>query len=174
VTDRTLLEQLAFEVPENNAFRRSVRRAVSSRKATPLLARFLEDTDRILLRLTDGRSSVAGLLAGQPVITLTTTGAKTGQRRSTILNAWPLDGDLAVLGTNFGRSSHPGWVHNLAASPAAEVTYKRVMATVTAERMGEAATNALFEQAIAVHVGYAQYRASITDRDVRAFRLRPA
>ena len=54
-------------------------------------------------------------------ITLTTTGARSGARRSTTLYAWE-DGDrLVVVGSRGGSARHPGWAHNLRANPRATV-----------------------------------------------------
>ena len=173
MTEHGLAAQLAFSMPTRNLFRRSVGRLVATPMATPLLVRFLGPADETALRLTRRRWSVAGLLAGQPVITLVTSGAKTGQRRSTVLNAFLIEDDLAVLGTNFGRPNHPSWVHNLTANPAAEVIYGETTALVTAQRMDRTSTDSLLAKAISVHAGYARYRARVTSRDILAFRLRP-
>lgn len=54
-------------------------------------------------------------------ITLATTGARSGARRSATLYAWE-DGDrLVVVGSRGGSARHPAWVHNLRAHPVATV-----------------------------------------------------
>jgi len=74
--------------------------------------------DRLLLRLSKGRFSMGG---AAPILLLTTTGAKSGQPRSTPLLYRP-DGDRFVLiASKGGAPSHPAWYHNLRAHPRATV-----------------------------------------------------
>jgi deazaflavin-dependent oxidoreductase (nitroreductase family) len=57
---------------------------------------------------------------GRPVLLLTTTGARTGQQRTTPMMYVP-DGDrLLVVASNAGAVKHPDWYRNLVANP--EVT----------------------------------------------------
>jgi deazaflavin-dependent oxidoreductase (nitroreductase family) len=54
-------------------------------------------------------------------LVLTTTGRKSGRRRSVVLQYFP-DGDaMVVVATNDGGSSHPAWYLNLVTSGSAEV-----------------------------------------------------
>jgi deazaflavin-dependent oxidoreductase (nitroreductase family) len=54
-------------------------------------------------------------------IRLTTTGARSGARRTATLYAWE-DGDsLVVVGSRGGAARNPAWVHNLRAHPRASV-----------------------------------------------------
>ena len=55
--------------------------------------------------------------AGRPLLLLTTTGARSGQRRTTPLMYVP-DGDrLLVIASNAGAPAHPDWYRNLVAHP---------------------------------------------------------
>ncbi|HEV2460293.1 MAG TPA: nitroreductase family deazaflavin-dependent oxidoreductase [Ktedonobacterales bacterium] len=55
------------------------------------------------------------------LLLLTTTGAKSGQPRTTPL-AYSTDGDrLVVLGSKGGAPSNPDWYHNLLANPVVTV-----------------------------------------------------
>ena len=54
---------------------------------------------------------------GGPMLLLTTTGARTGQpRTSPMMFAMP-SGHMVVIGSNMGAPRHPDWYHNLVASP---------------------------------------------------------
>jgi deazaflavin-dependent oxidoreductase (nitroreductase family) len=54
-------------------------------------------------------------------ILLITRGRHSGKPRQATLYAWP-DGDaLVIVGSAGGRAHHPAWVHNLRASPEAEI-----------------------------------------------------
>jgi len=66
------------------------------------------------------RGKNGGPFAGTPILLLTTTGAKSGQRRTTPLMFIP-DGDrLLVIASNVSAPAHPDWYRNLVAHP--EVT----------------------------------------------------
>jgi deazaflavin-dependent oxidoreductase (nitroreductase family) len=79
---------------------------------------------------------VGGMLANSPMLLLTTTGAKTGQSRTTPL-VYSKDGDrIVVIASMAGAPNNPDWYHNLRAHPTATVELGsekfRVKATVTA------------------------------------------
>ena len=63
------------------------------------------------------RGKNGGPFAGRPLLLLTTTGAKSGQRRTTPMMFIP-DGDrLLVIASNVGAPAHPDWYRNLVAHP---------------------------------------------------------
>src|SRR5258708_8137745 len=69
-------------------------------------------------RANEGK--VGGIWEGTPLLLLTTTGAKSGERRITPMGYIP-DGDrLIVIASVGGAPTHPDWYHNLVAHP--EVT----------------------------------------------------
>ena len=66
------------------------------------------------------RGKTGGPMEGRPLLLLTTTGAKSGQLRTTPMMYIP-DGDrLLVIASNAGAPIHPDWYRNLVAYP--EVT----------------------------------------------------
>ena len=66
------------------------------------------------------RGKSGGPMEGRPLLLLTTTGAKSGQLRTTPM-MYILDGDrLLVIASNAGAPVHPDWYRNLVAHP--EVT----------------------------------------------------
>src|SRR5260370_15003539 len=69
-------------------------------------------------RANEGK--VGGIWEGTPLLLLTTTGAKSGERRITPMGYIP-DGDrLIVIASVGGAPTHPDWYHNLVPHP--EVT----------------------------------------------------
>ncbi len=63
------------------------------------------------------RGKSGGPFEGRPLLLLTTTGAKSGQRRTTPM-MHVRDGDsLMVIASNVGAPTHPAWYHNLVAHP---------------------------------------------------------
>lgn len=67
-----------------------------------LYARVLHHLDRLSYRLTRGRHTLASWLSGLPVVLLTTTGAKTGQQRTSPVLGVPEGDDLVVIASNWG------------------------------------------------------------------------
>ncbi|SRR6266516_1516560 len=63
------------------------------------------------------RNKVDGAFDGRPLLLLTTTGARSGKRRTTPMMYVP-DGDrLLVIASNAGAPTHPDWYRNLVAYP---------------------------------------------------------
>jgi deazaflavin-dependent oxidoreductase (nitroreductase family) len=70
-------------------------------------------------RANDGK--VGGPFEGAPVLLLTSTGAKSGERRTTPVVYQP-DGDrMVVFASKAGAPENPAWFHNLRANPSATV-----------------------------------------------------
>lgn len=65
---------------------------------------------------------VGGMFEGAPLLLLTTTGARSGARRTSPV-MYLRDGDrLLIFGSNAGGPAHPDWFHNLLADP--QVSYE--------------------------------------------------
>jgi deazaflavin-dependent oxidoreductase (nitroreductase family) len=140
------------------------------------LARVLPTMDRAAMRLTRGRRTATEVVTGLPTVFVTTRGARSGLPRSVPLIAMPLvggphDGDLAVIGSNWGGASHPAWVHNLAAEPRVTVTHGRHSVTARAVPLGDGDAEDVWARAARMYAGYAAYRQRARGRDIRVFAL---
>jgi deazaflavin-dependent oxidoreductase (nitroreductase family) len=72
------------------------------------------------MRAHGGRPA-SGPMAGKPLIVLTTTGARTGEPRTSIVT-YHRDGDrYAIAASMGGAPKHPAWYHNLVANPEATI-----------------------------------------------------
>ena len=169
-----LAEALGYEITQANRAQRLTQRVTGTRAGAWISQRTLYPIDRAVFRWSDGRHSVPGLMAGLPVILLTTTGAKTGQERTMPLVGTPWKGDLAVIGSNYGQVRTPGWVYNLEADPHARVEYRGVSVPVIARRLGPDDADAVFERAATAYPGYGNYRERADHREIRVFVLEPA
>jgi len=134
-------------------------------------ARLLPPIDRALHRATSGRATAPELLAGLPVVMVTTTGRRSGQPRTTPLIPVTIDDDLVLIGTNFGGPSTPSWVHNLEADPNATVEHRDRRVTVVARPATDAERDTAWTTGSAVYRGFAEYRRRVTDRTIRVFVL---
>jgi len=114
------------------------------------------------------------LMAGLPVLVLTTTGRRTGRPRETFLIAVPVDDTLALLGTNFGQADTPAWVLNLEAQPRATVTHDGVTRAVLARPAGQVERSRILEASASVYGGYLKYQQRIHGRRLRIFLLEEA
>jgi deazaflavin-dependent oxidoreductase (nitroreductase family) len=128
-------------------------------------------TDKVLHRLTGGRVLLSrGLL---PSLVLTTTGRRTGQPRPSPLMCVPEpEGTFLVVGSNFGRDSHPAWTGNLLAEPEASISYGRRDIPVRAELLEGAARDEAWDRALRVWPTFSAYQSRV-DRQLRVFRLHP-
>jgi deazaflavin-dependent oxidoreductase (nitroreductase family) len=167
-----LLERLDYQVRPAGFVQRGLQNAASRRWAGPFLSRTLHPLDRATFRATGGRHTVAGILAGLPVIMLTTIGARTGEQRTMPLLGIPIGGDMAVIGSNFGTQPTPGWVYNLEADPRGTVAYRDRTVAVTARRADPAEIEHAFDLAAAAYGGFAAYRERAAHRDIRVFILK--
>src|ERR1043166_9781739 len=76
-----------------------------------------------LYRVSGGR--IGGRVGRAPVLLLTTTGRKSGQKRTAPV-VYLADGDrMVVINTNAGNERVPAWSLNLEANPEAEVEVGR-------------------------------------------------
>src|SRR5262245_57971273 len=115
-----------------------------------LIADFRADT-----RKTDGK------FGGRALLLLTTTGAKSGEPRTSPV-AYTTDGKRYVaLASNGGSEQHPNWYRNLLAHPrvTVEVGNERFEATATVAQGAE--RQRLWDQMVAVMPGFADYQAKM-------------
>ena len=155
---------ISFQPP--NPVQRALKRLASTAPSAWLLSKTLRHLDRSVLMLTRGRHTATSLFAGLPVILLTTTGAKSGQLRTTPLICG-VDGERLVLfATNFGGAKNPAWYYNLRANPQVTVTYRGHLALYYAREATTGERNRYWPMADAIYAGYAAYRARASHRDI--------
>jgi deazaflavin-dependent oxidoreductase (nitroreductase family) len=154
-----------------NVVQRAVQSLASTSAGAWLFARSLPPLDRVVHRLTSGRTSLPAVLAGLPVLVVTTTGRRSGRPRTTPLIAVPIGDDLALMGTNFGQPSTPTWVLNLEADPRVSVTYHGRTISATARLATDEEGERIWAASAGVYGGYRAYRQRVTGRTIRLFVL---
>jgi deazaflavin-dependent oxidoreductase (nitroreductase family) len=142
---------------------------------SPLFRRFapkvLPRLHRFLLHATGGRTMFDS--AGQPMLMLITTGAKSGLPREAPMAAVPRpDGRLMVVGSNFARDTHPAWTGNLLANPRAEVIQHGRRFAVDSRLLSEEERLEIWPELLAWFPNWSAYE-KITDRTFRVFELTP-
>ena len=166
-----LAADLGYVFPRPNPFQRAVQAFGSTRAGAWFFSKTLRHMDRALHKLSGGRTSVPRLLAGLPVVMVTTTGRRSGRPRTTALLAPPVGDTIALLGTNFGSATTPAWAHNLEADPRATVLYAHAERSVIARAATDDERNEIWRTAAAVSGAYAKYQERLTGRTARLFVL---
>jgi F420H(2)-dependent quinone reductase len=144
-----------------------------SRLSTSMGATGLRFTGKLnvpLYRASGGR--IGGKVGRAPVLLLTTTGRKSGQKR-TVPVVYLADGErMIVIGSNAGNSRAPAWSLNLKADPDAELEVGRKRIKVRA-RVAEGEERAeLWRKSNEQLAAFDDYEAR-TDRDIALFVLEP-
>ena len=111
---------------------------------------------------------------GMPALELTTTGRKTGQRRSVMLTSPLQEGEtIVIVASRGGDPQHPAWYHNILADPSVEVSFRggpvrpmRARVATTDERAR------LWPLVTRDHRNYAGYQKR-TDREIPLVLLEP-
>lgn len=140
-----------------NSLQRLIQRLTASRAGSAVLARTLNRLDRLVIGLTGGRYSATAALAGVPVLTVETIGARSGRRHPVTLLAIPRGESFILIATAFGSRRHPAWYHNLRAHPVVDVSIHQVTRRFRAREVEGEERQSCWEQATAVYPGYADY-----------------
>jgi deazaflavin-dependent oxidoreductase (nitroreductase family) len=125
------------------------------------------------VRNATGPEQMRGL--GNPVLVLTTVGARSGQQREAVLGGFP-DGDdtWLVIASRGGSAHHPAWFLNIAANPDrvwAQVGNRKFKANV--EQLTGKEREDAYARVVKVSPGYANYLKK-TDREIPVLRITPA
>lgn len=156
---------------KSTLMQRFLRKVGPTRAFAEVYRRLGPAIDPWLMRVSKG--SVARDVYGFPALLLLSTGAKSGQKRTSPL-MYARDGaDFLVVGTNFGTENHPAWTANLRKTPEAEIVVGAEVVPVIAEQLDEPTFQAFWPRFTVLYPGYESYLARLTDRRPRMFRLRP-
>ena len=153
-----LASDLGYTHHTNNPLYRLTRSFAGTAMGGKVFSRTLRHLDNVVARVSKGRQSAPGLLAGLAVVDVTTTGRKSGQQRTSHLIAAPYEDNLALLGTNFGQSSTPAWALNLEANPRATVSYRGQTRSVVARPATPEEAERIFDLAGTFYPAYPRYR----------------
>src|SRR5205085_3476464 len=113
---------------------------------------------------------LGGMFAGSPVLLLTTTGAKSGQRHTTPVMYYK-DGDrLLIFASKGGAPTHPAWYHNLLAHPQVTVEVGTETYEATATVLKGEERDRLYARQAELYPQFGQYQAR-TNRKIPVIAL---
>ncbi len=147
---------------------RAVQAMAGSRWFARIGPRVAPPLDRFVHRVSGGRLLMSRLML--PCAIVTTTGRRSGTDRPTPLASVPLDGDLYVVGSNFGRPEHPAWTWNLLADPRATVSFEGEQYEAEAVLLDAESKERVWPRLVEQWPLFDLYVAR-SGRDLRVFRL---
>ena len=128
--------------------------------------------DKMAFKLTGGRQTVISAVAGLPSIMLTSTGAKSGETRTTPLVGIPDGTNYIIIASNFGKKNHPGWYYNITADPKVTVTLNGQSRPFTARQVTGIEKEQCWNKAVKIYPGYNSYKQR-AGREIAVFVLEP-
>ena len=117
---------------------------------------------RAVFRMSGGR--LGGKQGGFLVLSLTTTGRKSGEPRMVLLNCIERDDGWVVVASHAGEPTDPPWWLNLVAKPAATVQVGRQTHPVKARELEGDDREEMFRRFVEIEKGYDTYRERTTRR----------
>jgi deazaflavin-dependent oxidoreductase (nitroreductase family) len=137
----------------------------------PFVTRYGGALHRFLYRASGGR--IGGRLWGLRVVLLTTTGRRTGKRRTVPLCSLRDGDDVVVIASFGGLDRPPAWLLNLEANPVAQLEDGRERRAVVARTASPDERARLWAKVTATAPGYLDYERR-TDREIAVVILQPA
>jgi deazaflavin-dependent oxidoreductase (nitroreductase family) len=164
-----------YSYREANPFWRVMRRSGAWPGVWWVYAHTLHHLDRLVYRLTRGRATFVSWVTGMPIVLLTTTGRKSGVRRTLPLVAVAEGDSLIVIASNYGQQRHPAWYHNLKANPRVTATLNGVTTEMIARELEGEERDRWYERGIEIYPGWVSYRRRTAQhRRIPVIELTPA
>lgn len=156
-----------------NSAQRAIQYLAATRFGSWILVRVLPPIDRVIFRLSGNKLTLVTLLAGLPTLLLVSTGAKSGQPRTTPLVGIPHGDGYILIGSNFGQPHHPAWVYNLRVHPAAKLIRNGQACEYTAREVHGGEYDTCWQKAVNYYAGYQAYKVR-AGRKIAVFVFEPA
>src|SRR5262249_39061660 len=124
-----------------------------------------------LYQLTSG--AIGGRMAGLQVLLLTTTGRKTGLRRTTPLGYFKQDGNFVIISSHSGGDQNPGWFYNLKSNPQVTIQVGNKQLAANAEVVDTEQRKQMWADLVKMAPTYGRYE-RVTKREIPLVVLKPA
>lgn len=150
-----------------------VKTLAAMRASVWVLARALHHLDLILLRTTKGKKNLTSILTGLPIITLISTGAKSGLRRHSPLVGIQSGEEIILIASNFGQAGNPGWYYNLLSHPEAVIQSGATERSYIARQVEGKERERCWQMGVAIYTGYLAYRQRASHRQIPIMVMTP-
>ena len=157
-------------------FHSLMQKIASSRPGAWFTSGTLHHFDHIFLKLTGGRSTMTSLVAGLPVVILTTTGAKSGLPRTLPLLCIRDEQDpttFALIASNWGQAHYPAWYFNLKAKPHATCSIRDQIGEYMAHEASGEEYERFWQYAGNTYIGYPLYKQRVGKRRIPIMVMTP-
>ena len=118
--------------------------------------------NQVISEFRTNEGKVGGPFKGAPLLLLTTTGAKSGQPRTSPLMYLPDGERMLIFASKGGAPTNPDWYHNLMAHPQATVEVGTETFNVTATPVTGEERDRLYAIQAKRYSGFADYQAKTT------------
>ncbi len=126
------------------------------------MADFNDWNRQIIEEFRANKGKIGGPFEGVPMLLLTTTGAKSGKRRTTPLVYLPDNDRFIIFASKAGAPTNPDWYHNLVAHPQVTIEVGTENLAVTAVVLIGKERDQLFNRQAQINPGFADYQAKTT------------
>ena len=114
--------------------------------------------DAVIAEFRANEGKVGQGFAGSPLLLLTSTGAKSGEKRTTPM-MYLADGDRWLVFASYaGAPNNPAWYHNLVAHPDAVIEVGSETVEVTAVVLKGDERDRLYAKQSELYPGFAEYQ----------------
>jgi deazaflavin-dependent oxidoreductase (nitroreductase family) len=121
---------------------------------------------------TDGREANTLRGGDDPIVVITSVGAKSGNLRKNPVMRVERDGIYVAIASKGGADDQPEWYHNFVAHPEVELQDGAVKKTYRVELVEGEERADLWQLAVDTWSTYAEYQKK-TDRQIPVFKLTP-
>ena len=137
--------------------------------ATWIIKHVASRLDPLIFKATNGRFTSMGPPA-MPMLTLTTTGRRSGRLRSIQLACIEHKGDWLVVASAMGQQKHPAWRYNIEASPQVQIQMRGERFDARAQLLTDSEKEEVWAD-IRRSIPQMNVYVTRTDRNIRVFRL---
>lgn len=168
--ENEFLKPIAGRIHPAKGYKTFLERFASSKVGAWFFVNVAPAIDRRLVRLSGGRISMALI---RPVTLLSTTGARSGQKRTTPLLFFRKGEDVVLIASYGGNPCHPAWYHNLKANPECELFVGGHKGLYTAREAEDEERERLWLEANKLYRGYGTYQGRTRGRKIPVMVLSP-
>jgi len=128
---------------------------------------------RLIAEFRANQGMVGGQFEGAPLLLLTTTGRRSGARRTSPMMYLADGGRWLVFASKAGADTHPAWFLNLEAEPRVSIEVGTETVEAVATPLQGAERERFFAEQARRYPGFAEYQQK-TDRVIPVVALTPA